>query len=41
MNKSLGWDWGNGKTDLIIEYYCSGCNRRWEHWEETCKIEEK
>jgi len=41
MNKSISWDWENGEADVIIEYYYTGCGSRREHWEGTCKIEEK
>jgi len=40
MRRTLGFDSRRGERDLIVEYYCTGCNRRWEHWEGTCKIEE-
>jgi len=40
MSRQYGFDWGNSTRDLIITYYCTQCNRRWEHWEGTLKVEE-
>jgi len=41
MNRTPAWSFWVGVADEVLEFYCTNCNHRWEHWVTTRKTEAK